>query len=242
MVENRTKIGTIISMDIPQIAGLLSSVGFDFLFIDLEHGTISHNTINALVIAKTSGAQVFIRIAEISEQAIKYALDIGCDGIIAPRVESLAEVQMLLDYSFYPPAGKRSVGFTLASNYGYKGKEYIKNFAPIILPQVESVKGLEIAEEIAAVNGVTGIFLGPYDLSMSLGVPGQFDTEIFKNAYNKMRGICTKYNKIFAIFAATAEDALKEVQSGADIVVAGSDANLIMHMYAGIIKQLAPPV
>jgi len=237
MPVNNTQIGTIISADIPQIAGQLTYLGFDFLFIDLEHGSISDETITALVLGKASGTKILIRISEITERGIKHAIDIGADGIIAPRVESIAEVQMMLDYTYYPPVGQRSVGFTMANRFGM-AREYIKEFKPLILPQIESVKGVELAETIAAMDRVDGLFVGPNDLSFSLGVPGQFKSDIFTRAYESVRAICKKHNKIFSTFTVNTEAALEEVQKGADIVVAGIDANLFLHMYAGMIKQL----
>jgi 4-hydroxy-2-oxoheptanedioate aldolase len=237
MPTKQTQIGTIISADIPQLAGQLTFVGFDFLFIDLEHGNITDNTISALVLGKAAGTKILIRIAEISERGIKHAIDLGADGIIAPRVESIEEVQMMLDYTHYPPTGKRSVGFTLANRYGM-AKEYIKDFKPIILPQIESVKGVELAETIAAMDSVDGLFVGPNDLSFSLGVPGQFKSDVFTTAYESVRTTCKKYNKIFAAFTVNTEAALEEVNKGADMVVAGIDFNLFLHMYAGMIKQL----
>lgn len=227
-------------MDIPQVAAQLFFIGFDFLFIDLEHGSVSDDTIDTLILSKPKECEIFIRISEISEKAIKHAVDIGCDGIIAPRVESMDEVQMLVDYCYYPPAGKRSVGFTPANRFGLTAKEYGRDFRPIILPQVESVKGVEIAAAIAATDKIDGIFVGPYDLSMSLGVPGNFETEVFKNAYNTVKNICLNQNKIFAIFAVDAHAALKEVQNGADMVTAGIDANLFLHMYAKMLTDIKP--
>jgi len=232
-----TQIGTIISLNIPQVGAQLPFLGFDFLLIDLEHGSVSDETINALVLAKPAGFKILIRLEEITEKCIKHALDIGADGIIAPRVESLAEVQMMIDYAYYPPVGKRSVGFTLANNYGIN-QQYTTAFKPLILPQVESVKGVEIAADIIALDKVDGIFAGPYDLSMSLGVPGQFDTGVFIRAYETVRSACKKENKLFATFAVNTEAALLEVKKGADMIVTGIDANLFLHMYAGIIKQV----
>jgi 2-keto-3-deoxy-L-rhamnonate aldolase RhmA len=238
MIKNKTQIGTIVSLDIPQVSGQLPAMGFDFIFIDLEHGTVSDNTIVALVLAKPPHCKILIRLAEISEKAIKHALDLGCDGIIAPRVESMDEVEMMIAYSYYPPIGKRSLGFVLANKFGQGFNEYVDNFKPILLPQVESVKGVAIAAQIAGVDKVSGIFVGPYDLSMSLGVPGQLGSDVFKNAYEPVRTICKENDKLFATFTVNTANALDEIAKGADMIVTGVDANLFLNMYADMIKQL----
>ncbi len=217
---------------------MLPELGFDFIFIDLEHGSVSDSTITALVLAKQPGCKIFIRLSEISEKAIKHALDIGADGIIAPRVESMDEIKMLVDYSLYPPVGKRSLGFSLANKFGHDHQNYLDNFKPVLLPQVESVKGVAIAEQIAANDKVDGIFVGPYDLSMSLGVPGQLNAEIFNEAYESVRSTCTKHNKLFATFTVDIETAIKEKEKGADMIVVGVDCNLFLYMYKDMIKRL----
>ena len=237
MDKKNTKIGTIISADIPQVAGLLPMLGFDFIFVDLEHGSVSDATITSLIIAKQERCKILIRIPEITERAIKHALDLGCDGIIAPRVETIEELNTLVDYCYYPPEGRRGIGLVLANKYG-NDMSYTDSFKPIILPQVESTKGLEIANSIAANEKVSGIFLGPYDLSMSLGVSGQFDTEIFRDAYKSVFDACRANNKLFAIFTVDTNAALKQIAKGADMVTVGIDTSLFTNMYAGIIKQL----
>src|ERR1700761_8759763 len=125
-----SKIGTLISLDVPQVTGLLFSMRLDFMFVDLEHSNISDATILSLIAARQNDSKVLIRITEISETAIRHALDLGCDGIIAPRVESPDEMKTLIAYSFYPPVGKRSVGFAPANKYGLKFKDYTENFRP----------------------------------------------------------------------------------------------------------------
>jgi 2-keto-3-deoxy-L-rhamnonate aldolase RhmA len=237
MQKMKTKIGTIVSLDLPQIDSQLSSLGFDFLFIDLEHGSISDVTISSIIQTRKEDCKIYIRIAEITEAQIKHALDLGCDGIIAPRVESMEEIRILFDYSYYPPKGRRGVGLGLATQYGLRFKEYTTGFKPVILPQVESKKGLEIAGEIAKNEGVSGIFIGPYDLSMSLGVPGEFESDIFKKAYNSIRDVCRENNKLFCSFTSSEEGLKKEIKNGTDLVAYGTDASIILKSYIGIVNS-----
>jgi len=236
MSKKETKIGTIISLDLPQITNQLSSIGFDFILIDLEHGSISDTTISSIILANKDSCKIFIRIAEINESNIKHALDIGCDGIIAPRVECLSELKTLVEYSFYPPIGKRSIGFCLANKYGLGFDEYTNNFQPTILAQVESVKGLQIAKEIAAYDRISGIFIGPYDLSMSLGIPGQFESDIFIEPYNSVRNVCAEQHKLFCTFVSNNQTVDEEINKGTDMIAVGVDANLFLNTYLQIVK------
>ena len=238
-MNNKTsKIGTLISLDIPQVTGLLFSIGLDFIFIDLEHSNISDATILSLMAARQKESKVLIRITEISETAIRHALDLGCDGIVAPRVESPDEIDTLVDYGFYPPLGKRSVGFAPANNYGLKFKAYIENFRPLLFPQIESAKGVELAESILSNQHVAGTFIGPYDLSVSLGIPGKFDSLLFTDAVETVRSICTKHGKSFGTFTQGAQSAAEEMKKGTDMIVVGSDANLLLGAYSQIAEAL----
>ncbi len=238
MTNHHAKIGTIISLNLPQIACQLPAMGYDFIFIDLEHGHIQDDTIATIILAKKPDCKIFIRIREITEACVKHALDMGCDGIIAPRVEHLSELDTLLTYSFYPPAGKRSVGFSLANRYGLDFKNYTENFRPIILPQIESVQGLAVAEQILSNEQIAGIFVGPYDLSMSQGVAGQFESDIFKNAYKSLRLLCQAQTKLFGTFVANAEQANEEKSQGSDMIAVGVDANLFLRQYEQIVKTI----
>lgn len=238
MKNNKTQIGTIISLNLPQITCQLPALGYDFIFIDLEHGSVNDETIGTIILSKKPACKVFIRIKDITEASIKHALDIGCDGIIAPRVEHMSEIETLVTYSFYPPAGKRSVGFGLANRFGLAIKDYTEQFRPIILPQVESVQGLEIAEQILSTEHITGIFVGPYDLSMSLGVPGQFESPAFHDTYESLRQLCVTRDKLFCTFTSDIQHAKEEVSKGTDMIAVGVDANLFLNQYAGMIEGL----
>ncbi|MDO3641453.1 HpcH/HpaI aldolase/citrate lyase family protein [Mucilaginibacter sp. L3T2-6] len=238
MNNKRAKIGTLISLDIRQVTGLLFTMGLDFMFVDLEHSNISDATILSLVGARQTNCQVLIRITEISETSIRHALDLGCDGIIAPRVECTEEVEILIECAYYPPNGKRSIGLVPANNYGLKFKEYIESFNPLLFPQIESAKGVELAERILVNPYVAGTFIGPFDLSVSLGIPGKFDSPLFINAVEAVRDLCKKYGKIFGTFTSDPQAAVEEIKKGADRIVVGSDANLLLHTYLQIINKL----
>ncbi|MEP7195903.1 MAG: aldolase/citrate lyase family protein [Saprospiraceae bacterium] len=233
-----SKIGTIISTDLPQISAYLFSFGYDFIFIDLEHGNVSTTTIQSIVKSKQNNSQIFIRIREISESAIKYALDLGCDGIIAPRVENIEELKALIQYSNYPPIGKRSLGFSMANDYGLNLNNYLQNYKPILIPQIESVAGMGIAKELIQNNQVDGILVGPYDLSLSLGIPGEFNNPIFIEAYESIRKLCFENKKYFCAFCSNVESAKEEINKGVHYLTIGIDMNIILNTYKESISLL----
>jgi 2-keto-3-deoxy-L-rhamnonate aldolase RhmA len=230
------KIGTIISQDQSKEALLLSDLGFDFIFIDLEHGYISDYSI-ASIIRSNENAKIFIRIRAITEAHIKHALDLGCHGIIAPRVESSEELNILTTYSHYPPEGNRSVGFGLSNKFGLEFNQNLENFKPIILAQIESTKGLSMAEEIISNDLIDGIFIGPYDLSLSMNIAGQFDHPDFIEAENKIHSLCQDNQKQVGTYFNTAAEA-NQSKNNYDLIAIGTDSNIMTRAYQNILEQI----
>lgn len=227
------QIGTIISFDIQSVAIQLYSLGFDFIFIDLEHGNVSDTVISAIIQSKKQSNKVYIRINKINEACIKHAFDLGCDGIIAPRVEVIDELKTLIKYSYYHPVGERSVGFCAANKFGLEFKNNMNNFKPEIFVQIESKKGIEIIDDIIDNKYISGVFLGPYDLSMSLGVAGQFNSDTFIDAYHFVKQKCKNNNKQFGTFISNNS---KNIDKEIDLLTIGVDTNLILNMYSDIIN------
>ena len=126
------------------------------------------------------------------EVVIKHALDAGADGIIVPMIKSEEDARMAVQYAKYPPIGKRGVGLSRAQNYGNNFHEYKKwvNDGLIIVGQIEHIDGVNNLEDIISVDELDGIIIGPYDLSGSLGFPGEFDREIVNKALDKVKQIC----------------------------------------------------
>ncbi len=231
-----SKIGTIVTVELPEISCKLSSIGFKYILIDLEHGYVSNRTILSIIASKEKDCKILIRIKEISETHIKHALDLGVDGIVAPRLENSDEIKKLIDYSYFPPIGKRSLGFTQSNNYGLELTEYVAKFKPIIIPQVESRKGLEMIQDIVTNKLMSGIFVGPYDLSMSLGLQAQFESKEFKDSIEIIKRACKEHDKYFCMFTTSKNVAIVEINSGTDIVFLGLDVNLYLNSYVELIS------
>lgn len=162
----------------PSVIECIGLAGFDFVIIDLEHGPNTIESAQNLVrAALLHGTTPVIRVSENNETLISKALDIGAQGIQVPQVSSMREAQKVVKASKFSPAGNRGVcRYVRAAGYSSKDKQsYFEesNRDTLVIVQIEGKEGIENLHEILEVDGVDIIFLGPYDLSQSLGVPGQ---------------------------------------------------------------------
>ncbi len=180
--RGETCIGCWVGLNSPAVTEVLAGAGFDALLIDYEHGegTVS-DLVHHLRAANGSGTTMLVRIPSDSTHEIKRALDSGASGIMVPGVESAAQAQRIVDQCRYPPDGSRgAAGSIRAGRYGRNWKDYVAtaNDDVLVLCQIESRAAVERISEIA-VAGVDSLFIGPMDLSGSLGKLGQFgDSEV----------------------------------------------------------------
>ena len=164
-----------------------ASLGFDFLLIDTEHTTMSLETVENMVRAADAAdgeAPTVVRVPWNDPVRIKRVLDIGVDGVMVPMVESADEARELVSATRYPPEGKRGIAAGRAADYGLHFEEYVRNADGSILTvvQIETETGLANVDEIAAVDGVDALFVGPADLSGSLGVFAQWESDRLADA------------------------------------------------------------
>jgi 2-dehydro-3-deoxyglucarate aldolase/4-hydroxy-2-oxoheptanedioate aldolase len=145
----RAIVGPIISLPCPDVADLLSRVGFDYLWIDLEHSPMDVGDAQVLIQAAGERCPCIIRVPEVSEAWIKKALDTGCDGIVIPQIRSAAEARAAVAWCQYPPAGRRGAAMTRAHGYGLGFAEYVRRAN-------EDVAIILQIEHIDAVNDMTG--------------------------------------------------------------------------------------
>lgn len=160
---------------------IVKSAGFDFVIFDTEHHGAGVETIARLLrSARDIGLQTYIRAPGFRGQWPARYLDLGADGLIFPHVESGEQARAIVEQVKYPPEGKRGLGTGIAhDDYAAKpAAEFVKaaNAATLVAVQIETAAGLEAREEIVSVPGVDAVFIGPNDLSLSLGIPGQLDS------------------------------------------------------------------
>lgn len=179
------RLGTWITVPHPTVVELLAGQNFDWLCVDLEHSPVSRLELQAAVaIIQGAGKKAFARVPQNTHNDIKYPLDAGIDGIIIPMVNSFEEAEAAVSYCRYPPKGTRGVGLARAQKFGFGFPEHLqKNLTDLeIILQVEHVRAVEQIDKILELKEVAGVFLGPYDLSGSMGIPGQFDHPRMKEA------------------------------------------------------------
>jgi 2-keto-3-deoxy-L-rhamnonate aldolase RhmA len=179
----------------PSIAETFAYAGFDFIAIDMEHSTISLEQGQRIIAATQSlGVPCLPRPVSHSNDWIKPLLESGADGMIMQMVNTGEELKQICNHMKYPPEGNRSFGVNRAQNYGFTFDEYVKdwNDSSVLIIQVESVQAVNNIEELLDNPLVDGVMVGPYDISGSLGVPGQLDHPKVVEASKKVIAACEK--------------------------------------------------
>lgn len=190
--------GAWMSFSHPSIAEIFSSGDFDFLAIDMEHTTISLEQAQRIIAASQSfGVPCLPRPVSHSNDWIKPLLDSGADGIIAPLVNNFEASSNLNNLIKYPPQGERSFGVNRAHGYGKDFESYLKswNENSIYIAQIENVEGLQNIDQILNTNNLDGVMIGPYDMSGSLGVPGQTQHQLVLDAEKVIISACKQAGK-----------------------------------------------
>lgn len=186
------------SLGHPSITEIFARTGVDFIGIDIEHSTISQEQSQRIIAAcQANGTCCLPRIASHNMEMIKRLLDSGADGIIVPMVSTTAEVEQLISWCKYPPRGSRSYGIARAQGYGFEFEEYTKSWdeSSSLIIQIESIQGVKNIEKLLSYDEIDGVMIGPYDLSGSLGIPGQLDHPDVLEAGKKVIAACKKFGR-----------------------------------------------
>ncbi len=246
MLNKEKTIGSFFSLGSANAIEALGYSGLDYVIIDTEHGPFVEESVCELIrAAKLSKLSPIVRIKEITRSAVLRMLDIGAEGLIVPNVKTIDEVKNLVEWGKYFPLGKRGFYFGRAAGYGYENfssplDTYFDkcNSETMIIPQCETVECLENIEEIVGIEGVDAIFVGPYDLSISMGIPGQFDTDEFKAALDKVLRACRAADKPIIIYASDLNRAIKNFEMGFDSITLSSDIKVLVEGYIKLINEL----
>lgn len=222
------KIGTLITLDNPAVVEIARLAGFDWVWIDAEHGQF-HEQSAALACALCAGGPAaFVRLPDHSPTNIKRYLESGCDGIILPQVSTVEEVDAIARAALYPPRGERSVGIARAQGYGANFAEYLRHKSYSILVQIETAAGIANAPKIVAHSAVDAVLIGPYDLSGSLGIPGEIAAPQVTEAIASVHALCRQAGKPCGIFAANAETARAYAAAGFSLIAVGIDTAVLL--------------
>jgi len=196
--NRKLSIGSWITIGNAIVAELMAQAGFEWLTIDMEHSAIDILQAQELIrIIELSDTVPLVRISNNNPDVIKHVMDAGAHGVIVPMVNSKKEAEQAVKSVKYPTDGIRSVGLSRAQKYGFDFNGYKKwlEKESIVIVQIEHIKAINNLEAILCTPGVDGSIIGPYDLSGSLGCPGEFDRPEVKMELQKYERICKSLNK-----------------------------------------------
>lgn len=199
MIAKNFSLGSWITLNHFSIVEIMAQAGFDWLCVDMEHSVIDYYDAEILIAAiKANKVVPYVRVGENNVRIIKRVLDAGAEGIIVPMVNSAEDAQRAVDAVKYPPKGKRGVGLARAQKYGFGFEEYRDTIIDQIkiIVQIEHIDAIKNLDTILSVEGVDGTIIGPYDLSASMGKPGQFDDTEVKEALAVYESKTKNYNKL----------------------------------------------
>ncbi len=223
--------GTFLNLGSSASVEIAAGVGFDWLLIDLEHGSGALADLRSMLLAcRQSPAAPIVRIRSVDADTVKFVMDSGAAGIMFPFVSSPEEARRAVDCMKYPPVGTRGVaGIIRATDYGRKWKEYFAeaNARSLVVVQIETEAAVNAAAEIAAVEGVDVLFVGPLDLSVSLGCPGDFSPPHFVAALKKVIDACQRNGKACGILSRP-EFVEQHKQLGFQFLALGSDSGSVV--------------
>ena len=228
-LQNRVvTIGSWITIGHQAIIDILAEAEFDWLTIDMEHTSIDLNELQILVgFIQSHNIAALVRVSKNEEVIIKRVLDAGADGIIVPMVCTKEDALQAVSYAKYPPFGKRGVGLNRAQRFGFGFEEYKKwiDGNLVIIAQIEHIKGVENIEEIIKTEGIDGVIIGPYDLSGSVGVPGNFNDEKLMSAIEEVEKKCNIYQKSlgYHVIEPNGDLVIEKINSGYNFIAFSTD-------------------
>lgn len=229
IVQGDLLIGTILTLPSTEIAEVLSLSGFNWLFVDLEHSAMSIRDAQQILQTATPALPCAIRVPSHDEVWIKKVLDLGPSGIIIPQVKSAEEVQRVIRHCKYSPGGTRSVGIGRAHGFGYQFAEYIAtaNDETAVIIQIEHIDAVNDIDKILQITGIDCLFVGPYDLSASMGKIGQVDDPEVQEAISLVRKRAQQAHIPLGIFGATVDAVMPSIQGGFTLIAIGLDTVLM---------------
>lgn len=246
--EHQVSVGTLSHLRSSTVIESLGYVGLDFLMVDEEHTPAGIDEIAGYLTASSAaGLPMLVRVNAMERSAVLRVLDAGAAGVIVPGVETVEQVQRLVKYAKFKPLGDRGYCMTRDGGWGradnYQGgiMDYMAscNADTMLIPQCETVSCLAHIEEITAMEGVDGIMVGPFDLSIDMGIPGQFQDAKFREALEKILRACRKNGKLCMIFAGDAAKAKAYMAQGFDSILLGIDVLVLTESYKKMLDELS---
>ena len=219
------------------MAEAMATLGFDWLAVDLEHtATGLADCERIFVICERYGLAPLVRLAEADPITARRLLDIGAHGFILPQSEDPEAIASFAAHLEYPPAGRRGICLSRMNAWGDDFTAYLEGFKPVLVAQIESARGIANVAEIAALETIDALFIGPYDLSADLGCPGDFNAPAIADALYNFRDACRQSGKPMGIHQVDPDpDALRtRLDEGYRFVAYGTDTIAARKALAGV--------
>ena len=234
--------GTFLNLGSATSVEIAAAAGFDWLLLDFEHGSGSLSELRAMLLAcKGHAVAPVVRIRSADPDTVKFVMDSGAAGIMFPYISSVEEATQAVRAIKYPPLGARGVaGIIRATDYGRTWNSYFQeaNARGLVVVQIETPEAVDAADGIAALEGVDVLFVGPLDLSVNLGTPGDFSTPRFVESLQRVVAACDRHGKSAGILSKPGfEQQHREI--GFRLFALGSDSGAIvagMQEYLGKIR------
>ena len=244
--NKETVIGTLMAVGNPAIMELLGYAGIDFVMLDTEQRPHTADELaNIVRAAELANITTIVRVAEPTHKEIQSIAWSGAKGVVIPCLKYVDQVKKLVDIAKYPPLGNR--GFAKGRDCGYgneawskKHKDYMdtSNEEFMVIPQCETAECLDAIEEVAALAGVDGILIGPNDLSISMGIPGEFAHPDFVKALDRIKNACKKAGKPAFIFCGNVAKGKGYIEAGYEGVLYSRDSKILVDAYKEIVEGL----
>lgn len=236
-------LGTMVTLPTASAAEILADAGFDWLFIDAEHGPLSTSELLAVLQAVSHRIACLVRVSSCSESEIKRVLDLGAQGIIVPQVNSAEQAADVVRFARYAPAGSRGVGLARAHGYGFRFSDYVNtaNSEIVIVIQAEHRQAVDNMESIVNVGGIDAVLLGPYDLSASYGKMGEISDPVVLGAIDRITEVTQRAGLPLGYFGITADAVRPWADRGFTLLVAGVDVLFLGNGARRMLRDLSGP-
>ena len=241
--KKEVSIGSWITLGHFSIAEIMADAGFDWLCVDIEHSVIDFYDLEVLIATiQSKGVKPFVRVGDNDDLIIKRVLDAGAEGIIIPMINSKSEAKKAIRSIKYAPEGSRGVGLARAQGYGFNFEEYATKFNNKIqiIAQVEHINAIKNLDEILSLEELSGTIIGPYDLSASIGKPGQYNDPDVKKLLNQYENISKKFDKHmgYHVIEPNAKIVQKKIKDGYSFIALSLDTMFLGNSCRRELKEL----
>jgi 2-dehydro-3-deoxyglucarate aldolase/4-hydroxy-2-oxoheptanedioate aldolase len=245
LAQGNVQLGSILGQfRSPEIVRIYKAAGFDWVFVDTEHGGFDLETVQDVCrVAGVLGLTPLLRVADVQYPLIARALDCGAEGVIFPRVESPELLERATGWTKFPPSGTRGFGLTtMAVDYASASMPEIMqhmNENVMTVLQIETVRAVEAREELLAIDGIDAVIVGPADLSVSLGVPGDFENPRLISAVESVMETCSRRNVVPGIHLRAPKLAADWRARGMRLLSCATEATMLLERAKEVVNHIS---